>query len=97
MAAGWTRCCCSVSWEKGAVRCRTVRYPDAEAGERGIAPFRLFQPFPCLIYYFLAVFLANAPFAHRKNISTTSEGRHRRVPNGVTTIGRLIQGSDAEA
>ncbi len=54
---------------KGAVRCRTVRYPDAEAGERGHRPFRLFQPFPCLIYYFLAVFLSKCAFLRiRKNI-----------------------------
>ncbi len=30
---------------KGAVRCRTVRYPDAEAGESGIAPFGYFSRF----------------------------------------------------
>ncbi len=35
----------------------------------GIAPFRLFQPFPCLIYYFLAVFLSKCAFLRiRKNI-----------------------------
>ncbi|ADA75843.1 putative alpha-mannosidase [Shigella flexneri 2002017] len=36
--------------------------------------------------------LENAPFCASGRISsTTSEGRHRRVPSGVTTIGRLIR------
>ncbi len=53
---------------KGAVRCRTVRYPDAEAGERGIAPFGYFSRFPASSTTFSPSSLANAPFCIRKNI-----------------------------
>ena len=43
--------------------------PDMRQEKGGIAPFRLFQPFPCLIYYFLAIFLSKCAFLRiRKNI-----------------------------
>ncbi len=41
-----------------------------------------------LLNHFLAIFLGECAFLRIwQNSSTTSEGRHRRVPSGVTTIG----------